>query len=59
MGARAGEDRTLALVSDGKIVRHGRQMFLKISAAALEIFAMFRERCAQILAEGDFVPETS
>lgn len=28
-------------------------------ADALEIFAMFRERCAQILAEGDFVPETS
>jgi hypothetical protein len=30
----------------GKVIRHGRQIFLKISAEALEIFVMIRERCA-------------
>jgi len=43
----------------GKIVRHGWQVFLKISGAALEIFVMIRERCARILAEGGAVRETS
>jgi hypothetical protein len=43
----------------GKIIRHGRQVFLKISGEALDIFVMIRERCARILAEGGAVPETS
>jgi hypothetical protein len=43
----------------GKVVRHGRQLFLKISAEALEIFAEIRERCACIMKEGGSVPETS
>ena len=43
----------------GKVVRHGRQLFLKISAEALEIFARIRERCARIMKEGGAVPETS
>ena len=42
----------------GKIIRHGRQVFLKISGGALDIFVMIRERCARILAEGGAVPET-
>ena len=36
----------------GKIVRHGRRMFLKISAAMLDMFAAIRERCARIMREG-------
>ena len=43
----------------GKIVRHGRQVFLKISAAMLDMFAAIRERCARIMREGGAVPETS
>jgi hypothetical protein len=43
----------------GKIVRHGRQMFLKVSAAMLEVFTAIRERCARIAQEGGAVPETS
>src|ERR1019366_5977104 len=43
----------------GKIVRHGRQVFLKISAAMLEMFAAIRERCTRIMREGGAVPETS
>ena len=43
----------------GKIVRHGRQMFLKISAAMLDMFAAIRERCARIMREGGAIPETS
>jgi hypothetical protein len=43
----------------GKIVRHGRLMFLKISAAILAAFATIRERCARIMREGGAVPETS
>ncbi len=43
----------------GKIVRHGRQMFLKISAAMLDIFAAIRERCARIMQEGGAIPDTS
>lgn len=42
----------------GKVVRHGRQLFLKISAEALEICAEIRERCARIMKEGGSVPET-
>jgi hypothetical protein len=50
----------VAFVSDGgKIIRHGRQVFLKISGEALDIFVMIRERYARILAEGGAVPETS
>ena len=43
----------------GKIIRHGRQVFLKIRGEALDIFVIIRERCARILAEGGAVPETS
>ena len=43
----------------GKIVRHGRRMFLKISAAMLDMFAAIRERCARIMREGGAIPETS
>jgi hypothetical protein len=43
----------------GKVVRHGRQVFLKISAAMLDIFTAIRERCAGIMREGGVVPETS
>jgi hypothetical protein len=42
-----------------KFVRHGRQMFLKISAAMLDLFTAIRERCARILREGGAIPETS
>jgi hypothetical protein len=43
----------------GKIVRHGRQVFLKISAAMLDMFAAIRERCARIMREGGAVLETT
>jgi len=43
----------------GKIVRHGRQVFLKISAAMLEMFAAIRERCTRVMRKGGAVPETS
>jgi len=43
----------------GKIVRHGRRVYLKISAAMLDIFSAIRERCALIMQEGDAAPETS
>jgi hypothetical protein len=43
----------------GKIVRHGRQTFLKISAAMLPLFAAIRERCARVMREGGAIPETS
>lgn len=43
----------------GKIVRHGRQLFLKISAAMLSVFAAIRERCARFMREGSVMPETS
>lgn len=43
----------------GKVVRHGRQLFLKISAAMLDQFAAIRERCARLMREGGAVPETS
>ena len=43
----------------GKIVRHGRQMFLKISTAMLDLFAAIREHCARIMREGGAIPETS
>ena len=43
----------------GKVVRHGRQVFLKISATMLDIFTAIRERCARIMREGGVVPETS
>jgi hypothetical protein len=39
--------------------RHGRQMFLKISAAMLEMFAAIRERCTRVMRDGGAVPETS
>jgi hypothetical protein len=43
----------------GKIVRHGRQIFLKIGAAMLDMFAAIRERCARIMRQGGVIPETS
>jgi Transposase DDE domain group 1 len=43
----------------GKIVRHGRQVFLKISAAMLDAFAAIRECCARVMREGGAIPETS
>jgi len=43
----------------GKILRHGQQVFLKISAAMLEVFAAIRERCALIMQEGGTAPEMS
>ena len=43
----------------GKIVRHGRQVYLKISAAMLDVFTTIRERCARVMREGGAVPETS
>jgi hypothetical protein len=43
----------------GKIVRHGRQIFLQIGAAMLDMFAAIRERCASIMREGGAIPETS
>jgi hypothetical protein len=43
----------------GKIVRHGRQLFLKISVAMLDAFAAIRERCARVMREGGAIPETS
>ena len=43
----------------GKIVGHGRQVYLKISAAMLDVFTAIRERCARVMREGGAVPETS
>jgi len=43
----------------GKIVRHGRQVYLKISAAMLNMFIAIRERCARVMREGGVIPETS
>jgi hypothetical protein len=43
----------------GKIVRHGRQIFLQIGAAMLDIFAAIGDRCARIMREGGAIPETS
>jgi hypothetical protein len=43
----------------GKIVRHGRQTFLKINSAMLAVFTAIRERYARFMQEGDVMPETS
>jgi Transposase DDE domain group 1 len=43
----------------GKIVRHGRQTFLKINSAMLAVFTAIRERCARFVQEGCVMPETS
>ena len=43
----------------GKIVRHGRQTFLKINSALLPVFTAIRERCARFMQEGYVMPETS
>jgi len=43
----------------GRIVRHGRQVFLKINAALLEMFTAIREHRACFLREESAVPETS
>ena len=43
----------------GRIVRHGRQVFLKINAAMLDVFTAIRERCASVVREAGAVPETS
>jgi hypothetical protein len=42
----------------GKIVRHGRRLYLKISTAMLDTFSAIRERYATVMQEGA-VPETS
>ena len=42
----------------GKIVRHGRQIFLQIGTA-MYMFAAIRERCVRIMREGGAIPETS
>jgi hypothetical protein len=42
-----------------KIVRHGRQMFLRISAAMLDLFSAIRERCARLMQEGGAIPDSS
>ena len=42
-----------------RLVRHGRQIFLQIGAAMLDMFAAIRERCARIMREGGAIPETS
>jgi len=42
----------------GKISRHGRRVYLKISAAMLDTFSAIRERYATVMQEGA-VPETS
>ena len=41
------------------IVRHGRQVYLKIRAAMLNMFIAIRERCARVMREGGAIPETS
>ena len=43
----------------GKIVRHGRQTFLKINSAMLAVFTAIRERCVRFMQEGCVMPETS
>ncbi len=43
----------------GKIIRHGRQVFLKISPVMVNMFAEIRECCARFMLEGGAVPETS
>jgi uncharacterized protein (UPF0548 family) len=43
----------------GKIVRHGRQVFLKNQRAMLAAFAAIRERCARVMREGGAIPETA
>lgn len=42
----------------GKIVRHGRQLILKVSQNAMTAFAAIRERCAALLQEGGQIPQT-
>jgi hypothetical protein len=42
-----------------KIVRHGRQVFLNISAAMLDAATAIRECCARVIREGGAIPETS
>jgi hypothetical protein len=42
----------------GKIVRHGRQIFLQIGTA-MYMFTAIRERCVRIMREGGAIPETS
>jgi len=43
----------------GKIVRHGRNVFLKINVAALDLFTRLREECSKLQQEGVLVHETS
>jgi hypothetical protein len=42
----------------GKIVRHGRQLILKLSKAACDLFATIRERCARFMEEGGCIEVT-
>jgi hypothetical protein len=43
----------------GKVVRHSRQIILKISAEILDLFIAIRERCAKLYQKGGFAYETS
>ncbi len=43
----------------GKVVRHSRQIFLKVSATALDLFTAIRERCAGLQQKGGSAYETS
>jgi hypothetical protein len=43
----------------GKIVRHGRNIILKVSGSAFTLFTNLREQCAKLAQEGGLQPETS
>jgi len=43
----------------GKVVRHSRQIFLKVSAVVLDLFTSIRERCAELRQKGGYAYETS
>jgi hypothetical protein len=43
----------------GKVVRHSRQIFLKVSAAVLDLFTDIRERCAELRQKGRCVYDTT
>ncbi len=43
----------------GKVVRHSRQLFLKVSCAVLDLFTTIRERCAELRQKGGYAYETS
>jgi hypothetical protein len=43
----------------GKVVRHSRQIIMKISAEMLDLFMAIRERCVKLYQKGGFAYETS